>query len=296
VDPGFAPPAIIPAAVSNESNSAQNGSTALLNLIKITFYNNKTALSFHMAESSNTKLSVVIPAYNEELRLPRTLDDSIQYLRRQPYGAEILVVDDGSTDGTGRVVRERRDVSVPVKLLQHPDGENHGKGASVKRGILAAGGDFRLFMDADNSTTLDQVERFWPFFERGFDVVIGSRALSGSVIGCHQARYKEIAGRLGNWIVQRLAVAGVRDTQAGFKMFTAGAVERIFPGVTIDKWGYDVELLAIAQALGYRIREVPITWLNSPGSKVTVRTYFEVLGEIWKIRRNLRKGLYGNTG
>ncbi|MBN2241549.1 MAG: glycosyltransferase family 2 protein [Acidobacteria bacterium] len=246
-----------------------------------------------MTESSDIHLSVVIPAYNEELRLPDTLSHAIAYLKTQPYRSEIIVVDDGSSDGTGQVVRRQRDAApVCLELLRHPDGANHGKGASVKRGILAAQGKYRLFMDADNSTTLNQVERFWPFFHLGFDVVIGSRALRDSVVVLRQPKAKEIAGQFGNWLIRQLAVPGIFDTQAGFKIFRRDAAERIFQRVTIDKWGYDIELLVIARALGYRIREVPITWINAEGSKVTLKSYFEVLGEIRKMRRNLRAGLY----
>jgi len=238
------------------------------------------------------QLSVIMPAYNEELRVPRTLHQTIEYLKGQPYSSEILVVNDGSTDGTERIVRDLCSAPVSVRLLAHADGANHGKGASVRRGMLQACGLYRLFMDADNSTTLDQVERFWPFFSRGYDVVIGSRALEGSVIGTHQAWYKELAGRLGNWIIRALVVPGIRDTQAGFKMFTGEKAEMIFSRQTIERWGYDIELLAIARAQRCRIGEVPITWINASGSKVSLGAYFEVLGEVWNIRRNLKAGLY----
>jgi dolichyl-phosphate beta-glucosyltransferase len=246
-----------------------------------------------MSRDQNIALSVVIPAYNEALRLPRTLDESIAYLQSQVYGSEIIVVDDGSTDGTGNVVRDRFSSPVPLYLLNHPDGANHGKGAAVKRGMMEARGAYRLFMDADNSTKLEQVEHFWPCFNDGYHLVIGSRALRDSVIGIHQAKHKELAGRFGNWIIRTFAVPGIRDTQAGFKMFTGRAADLIFPRQTIDRWGYDIELLAIAQAHALRIAEVPITWINAEGSKVTVGTYFEVLGEVGRIRRNLRKGVYG---
>jgi len=245
-----------------------------------------------MPKQSAVQLSVIIPAYNEELRLPRTLRQSIEYLKAQPYGSEIIVVNDGSTDETERVVRENCSDSIPVRLLAHADGANHGKGASVKRGMLEARGVYRLFMDADNSTTLDQVDRFWPFFDQGYAVVIGSRALKGSVIGAHQAWYKELAGRLGNSIIRAFAVPGISDTQAGFKMFAGKEAEVIFSRQTIDRWGYDIELLAIARSHGFRIAEVPITWINASGSKVTMESYFEVLGEVWRVRRNLRAGLY----
>ena len=238
------------------------------------------------------RLSVIIPAYNEELRLPRTLAHTAEYLRAQPYNSEIIVVNDGSTDGTERIVREQDSTPVPMKLLAHADAANHGKGASVKRGMMEARGAYRLFMDADNSTTLDQVDRFWPFFEQGYDVVIGSRALKNSVIGVRQSRYKEIAGRCGNWLVRTLAVPGIRDTQAGFKVFSAKAAGIIFPRQTIGRWGYDIELMVLARAHGFRIREVPITWINASGSKVTMKSYFQVLCDVLQIRRNLKAGLY----
>lgn len=253
------------------------------------------ALCYHkgqMSDSSNIQLSVVIPAYNEEQRLPHTLEDVLTYLKAQPYRSEIIVVNDGSDDATERVVLEQDPSPVLMEVLGHPDGRNHGKGASVKRGIMASHGTFRLFMDADNSTTLNQIDGFWPFFDRGVDVVIGSRALEDSVIDRHQTRIKEIAGRLGNWFVRTLTVPGIFDTQAGFKMFTGKAAERIFPKVTIDAWGFDIEILVIARSLGYRICEIPITWMNTPGSKVTTKAYFGVLSDVWRIRKNLKSGLY----
>jgi dolichyl-phosphate beta-glucosyltransferase len=245
-----------------------------------------------MPNQSSIRLSVVIPAFNEALRLPRTLREVLEYLKSQPFDSEILVVNDGSNDGTEQVVQEQLPTPVPVRVLGHPDGANHGKGASVKRGMMEARGAYRLFMDADNSTTLDQIDRFWPSFERGFDVVIGSRALKSSVIGLHQAKYKELAGRIGNLLIRAFAVPGIMDTQAGFKMFTGKAADLIFPRLTIVRWGFDIELLAIAQAHGFRICEVPITWINAAGSKVTISSYPQVLGEIRSIRRNLKAGLY----
>ncbi|MBN1570764.1 MAG: glycosyltransferase family 2 protein [Acidobacteria bacterium] len=245
-----------------------------------------------MLNNSDVRLSVVIPAYNEELRLPRTLEHSLDYLKAQSYSSEIIVVNDGSVDGTERILREWKSDPLPVKLISHEDGKNHGKGASVRKGMMEAHGAYRLFMDADNSTTADQIDRFWPLFDKGYGVVIGSRALANSVIGARQARYKELAGRFGNWLIQKLAVPGIADTQAGFKMFSAEAAGIIFPRQTIDRWGYDVELLVIARSHHCRIGEVPITWLNASGSKVTLKSYFQVLGDVLRIRRNLKAGLY----
>jgi len=245
-----------------------------------------------MQTQSSVHLSVVIPAYNEEYRLPDTLSQTIEYLESQPYRSEIIVVNDGSTDGTEKVVREYLSNSVSMNLLAHPDGANHGKGASVRLGMMKAEGAFRLFMDADNSTSLDQIDRFWPLFKQGYDFVIGSRTLEGSVIGVHQAWYKELAGRLGNWVIRICTVPGISDTQAGFKMLVGEKAEVIFPRQTIEKWGFDIELLVIARSHGLAIGEVPVSWINASGSKVSIGSYFEVLKEVWQIRRNLKAGLY----
>ncbi len=245
-----------------------------------------------MPSLSTIRLSVVIPAYNEEARLPGTLRLSAEFLGSQPYSAEIIVVDDGSRDGTPQVVQEQAGRPVSVRLVSHPDMANHGKGAAVRLGMQEAKGEFRLFMDADNSTTLEQVERFWPCFEEGFDVVIGSRKVAGANVAVHQPYYKEVAGRLGNWVVRTLAVPGICDTQAGFKMFTRKSAEIIFPRLTLDRWGFDIEILAIARRHGCRIREMPITWINAPGSKVGFGSYFQVLSEVLHVRRNLKSGRY----
>lgn len=244
------------------------------------------------AVQAGPRLSVIIPAYNEERRLPRTLVEVVRYLARQRYRSEVIVVDDGSTDRTADVVHRATSESVPVRLVQHPDRRNHGKGAAVRRGILAASGQYRLFMDADNSTTIDQVERLWPHFDEGYDVVIGSRDVKGAVVAVHQARVKELAGDFGNLLVRMLAVPGISDTQAGFKAFTERVVTDIFPSLVVDRWGFDIEVLAVARARGYRVKEAPIRWVNDPESKVKFSSYFQVLSELWRIRRNLRMGLY----
>jgi len=240
---------------------------------------------------SDVHLSVIIPAYDEESRLPGTLRQVGAFLAAQPYVSEVLVVDDGSRDGTAAAVRGCTAVTL-LRLIQHPDGGNHGKGASVRRGMIEARGAFRLFMDADNSTTIDQIAALWPWFEQGYDITIGSRRAPGAHVEVHQAWYKELAGRFGNHLIRALAVPGIEDTQAGFKMFTGRAAAAVFPRQTVDRWGSDVEVLAIARLLGFRIREVPIVWVNAPGSKVKMSSYLQVLHEVWRIRRNLKSGRY----
>jgi len=239
----------------------------------------------------NVHLSVIIPAYNEESRLPATLRHVGEYLRAQPYGSEVIVVDDGSVDGTAAVVRAFTAIE-SLRLVRHADGMNHGKGAAVRLGMMEARGAFRLFMDADNSTTLDQVAGLWPWFDEGYDIAIGSRKAPGARVEVHQAWYKELAGRFGNYVIRTLAVPGIADTQAGFKMFTSRSAEALFRRQTIDRWGYDIEVLAIARLVGFRIREVPIVWINAPGSKVRLGSYIEVLSEVWRIRKNIRSGIY----
>ena len=244
-------------------------------------------------KASEVHLSVIVPAYNEEERLPGTLGDVMRYLEAQTYNAEVIVVDDGSTDDTAQVVRNWPKTDIPLRLLAHADGRNHGKGAAVRLGMQHAAGRFRLFMDADNSTTIDHLEQFWPLIDAGFDVVIGSRDVKGAEISVRQPWYKVLAGDLGNVIIRYLAVPGIYDTQAGFKLFRAECVEEMLPHLTIDRWGFDVELLVAARCRGYRIREVPITWRNAAQSKVGALTYLDVLREVWQVRRNLRAGRYG---
>jgi dolichyl-phosphate beta-glucosyltransferase len=241
---------------------------------------------------SAVHFSVVIPAFNEAQRLPATLDSVLAYLAKQSYSAEVLVVDDGSRDDTARVVRDRPPGGTPLRLLSHSDGRNHGKGATVRRGLAEATGTYRLFMDADNSTSLDHVERFWPFVEQGCDVVIASRDIDGAQVVIHQPWYKELGGKVGNLIIRALAVRGIADTQAGFKLFTRRCVEDILPRLTIDRWGFDVEMLVAARRRGYRIAEVPIVWRNHHASNVPAFAYVEVLGEVWRIRRQMRQGWY----
>lgn len=248
-----------------------------------------------MQKSDSVRLSVVIPAYNEAERLPATLEDVLRYLARQDYGAEVIVADDGSTDATARIVREWPSDGVPLSVVAHPNGRNHGKGAAVRLGMSRARGEHRLFMDADNSTTIDHLERFWPFVADGYDVVIGSRDVAGAEIPVRQPWYKVLAGDFGNLLVRLLAVPGIYDTQAGFKLFSRACIEELLPLLTIDRWGFDVELLVAARCRGYRIKEVPIVWRNAAQSKVGALTYIEVLGEVWRVRRNRKAGRYAKN-
>jgi dolichyl-phosphate beta-glucosyltransferase len=235
-------------------------------------------------------LSVVIPAYNEEKRLPHTLRATIGYLKKQSYEWEIIVVNDGSHDKTADVVRTFSVEDDRVRVLQY--GGNKGKGYAVRYGMTRAKGKIQVFMDADNSTSIDHVEKFIPFVEKGFDVVIGSRDIDGAEISVHQPKWKELLGDLGNIWIQLWAVPGIKDTQTGFKLFTKKASKDVFPYLTIDRWGFDVEALAVARMKGYKISEQPVRWINDPNSKVSGSAYVEVLKEVVQVRLNMTRGVY----
>lgn len=238
-------------------------------------------------EGGVPRLSVVIPCFNEERRLPATIEDVLAYLRRQPYASEVVIVDDGSTDGTAAFVRPRRSNAPTLRLVSHSP--NRGKGYAVRRGLLEARGEVRLFMDADNSTRIAEVEGFWPCFAEGADVVIGSRAFAGARIEVRQSWPKVLAGRLGNRLIRALAVPGIRDTQAGFKAMTARVAEAVAPLLSVDGFGFDIELLALARREGLAIREVPIRWRNDFESKVRARDYVRVLGTVFRVRRTVAR-------
>lgn len=238
-------------------------------------------------------MSIVVPAYNEAARLPNTLQRMQEYLLQRPFSSEIIVVLDGPTDATLDFVRSAaRDVP-QLKILERND--NRGKGYTVKEGMLAAKGEVRLFCDADNSTDIAHFDKMKPLFDQGYDVVIASRNAKDvpeALQVVSQAWYKRAIGRLGNRIVQIAVVPGIWDTQCGFKAFRAEAAERIFAQTTIDRWGFDIEVLALAQRLGYKIGIVSARWLNDDRSHVKLSDYFHVLGDTFTVRRNLLSGKY----
>lgn len=236
-------------------------------------------------------LSVIIPAYKEEQRIGKTLLAIDKYLSKQKYQYEIIVVsDEGSPNKTVEVVKNFQKMVKNLKLIENK--QNHGKGFVVRQGMLEAKGEYRLFTDADNSTSIDQIENLLPFFGQGYDVVIGSRAIQGANINIHQPFYKELLGKTGNKIIQIVAVWGIKDTQAGFKCFKAEVADKIFSKTTIDRWGFDIEVLALARKFNYKIKEVPINWVNDLASHVKMSDYISVLMETFKIRWNLIIGRY----
>lgn len=225
-------------------------------------------------------LSIVIPAYNEAERLPNTLLRIHRYVKAGSFTYEILVVLDGPTDGTRDVLRS---VAKRIDNLRVIDRvTNRGKGYSVREGMLNASGQIRLFTDADNSTDIAHFEAMKTFFDRGYDVVIASRNAkdaAGASQVVPQAWYKRAIGQIGNGVVQLLAARGIWDTQCGFKAFRAEAAERIFFRSTIDGWGFDMEVLALARALNLKIGIVPAHWINDPRSHVRSWDYLRVLAD-----------------
>ncbi|MBI2063362.1 MAG: glycosyltransferase family 2 protein [Candidatus Yanofskybacteria bacterium] len=236
-------------------------------------------------------LSVIIPAYNEEKHIRKTVESIHQYLSGKNIEYEILVVTDGSKDKTNDIVRSMTAAIPTLQLLDYD--RNRGKGFAVREGMLKARGQYRLFTDADNATTIDHIEKMLPFFGQGYGVVIASIAAKGSVVASgSEPIWRRVFGTLGNLFIQLMAVPGISDTQRGFKITTAEAANKIFSKATIDRWGFDVEMLALARKFGYKIKEVPIFWKNDPSSHVKLNAYFQVLTETVKIRWNLMTGKY----
>ncbi|MEA3273656.1 MAG: dolichyl-phosphate beta-glucosyltransferase [Patescibacteria group bacterium] len=243
-------------------------------------------------EKEKIKLSVVIPAYNEEKRIGPTILDVDRYLSSQDYVSEILVVIDGATDKTAQVVKKYEGMVQNLRIIDNP--ENHGKGYVVRQGLLEARGQFRLFMDADNSTTVDHIAKAFPHFEKGFSLVIGSRDIKGSEITEHQARWKELLGNLGNLMIQFLGgLWGIPDTQCGFKVLSSEATRKICPLMRIDRWGFDIEMLVLAKRLNFKIKEFPVEWKNDAESKVSLGSYFQTFKELLQVRFNVWTGKYG---
>lgn len=226
------------------------------------------------------RLSLVVPAYNEEVRLRGSLPAVLEYLGRQPYTWELIVVDDGSCDRTGEVVRELGGRAPNIRVLRNEP--NRGKGYSIRRGMLEARGEYRLFSDADFSTPIEEVEKFWQAVAEGYEVVIGSRGLADSELIVRQNFLRESMGRVFNKLVRWMLLPGIYDTQCGFKLFSARAAEYVFAHQTLEGFAFDVEILYLARRAGLRVKEVPIRWINSPATKVSplrdaVRMFVDLL-------------------
>jgi glycosyltransferase involved in cell wall biosynthesis len=237
-------------------------------------------------------LSIVIPAYNEERRLPKALEQIAAYLDARALRAEILVVDDGSTDTTARLIEGCREKYPGLRLVSN--GRNRGKGFSVRHGILEARGEIALFSDADLSTPIEEADKLLQALrEKSCDAAIGSRALVGSLIEVHQSAFREQSGILFNRLVRWIARLEFSDTQCGFKAFRREQTRILFEQQRIERFGFDPEILFLAKRHGLRVTEIPVRWSHDSATKVNVvadgiRMFLELL----VIRWNSLRGLY----
>ena len=236
-------------------------------------------------------ISIIIPAYNEEKRLPATLERVAAYLCAGGWQfAEIVVVDDGSADGTVAVA-ERLQAGCPaLRVVRNPG--NRGKGYAVRHGMLECRGEWALFTDADLSSPIEELEKLWQAAEKGAQVAVGSRALDRRLIGVHQSWFRENAGRIFNLVMRLITGLPFRDTQCGFKLFEARAARDIFGRQVLDGFGFDVEVLFIAQRLGYRSVEVPVRWNDVQGTKVSTLRGLAAFLDPLKVRWNQVRGRY----
>jgi dolichyl-phosphate beta-glucosyltransferase len=233
-------------------------------------------------------LSIVIPAYNEAARIAPTLRAVAGWVAMEGIVAEILVVDDGSSDATVQVVEQLADELGSLRVIASTP--NLGKGHAVRLGMLSARGTLRLFMDADHSTPVHELPKLLDRIAAGADVAIGSRRAPGAVRGVPPPWYRRAWSRLANQVVQAQLLAGIHDTQCGFKLFTAAAARQIFARVTTCGWGFDLEALVLARQLGYRIDEVAVTWSDDPRSRIhPLRDAVRITRELLRIRRAVRR-------
>lgn len=229
-------------------------------------------------------LSIIIPCYNEQDRLPTTLAAIKNYLSAQAYDYEVIVVDNGSTDQTRNIVESFVPLLPSLRIVSK---KSHGKGWAVKQGMLEATGELRLFTDADNSTDISQIEKLLPYINEGYDVVISSRRLPESVLTHPSPKFRQFLSSLFAFVVSLILPTGVKDTQNGFKLFTKKAAESIFPQQAIYYWAFDVEILALARKFGFKIKEVPIVWVNDERSRMNVKGMIRMIFEVMLARLNL---------
>lgn len=234
-------------------------------------------------------LSIIIPAHNEQNRLPRTLEQVFAFLNQQSYEAEVLVVENGSSDRTLEIAQGFTAEHKNLRVLREA---GRGKGLAVRRGMLEAHGQYRFMCDADLSMPIEEVNKFLPPARSDFDIAIGSREAPDS-IRYEEPFYRHFGGRLINLAIRILILPGLQDTQCGFKCFRAEAAEKLFTRQTLEGWSFDIELLFIACRMGYRVVEIPIHWYYRPESKVsTVPDALRLIGDIFLIRANARRGIY----
>jgi dolichyl-phosphate beta-glucosyltransferase len=239
-------------------------------------------------------LSVVIPAYKEKERIGSNLLEIEKFLSTKDFEYEVIIVVDGSPDNTAEVANN---YARQVKNLRVIDNkENHGKGYVVRQGLLEAKGKYVVFLDADGSTSITHVDKFLPELEAGADVIVGSRKIKGSFVQIHQPKYREFMGEGGNWLIRIvLGLWSFPDTQCGFKMLTGEAAHQVAKRMVVDRFGFDFELIIIAKELGFKIKQMPVRWLNEDGSTVSLtgpNGFIQVLIDLFKTKLRLITGKY----
>jgi dolichyl-phosphate beta-glucosyltransferase len=235
-----------------------------------------------------TFLSVIIPAHNEENRLPKALDQVLRFLDGQPFTSEVIVVENGSSDNTLAIAQQFAEQHKRVRVLQ----SERGKGAAVKRGMLEAQGEYRFMCDADLSMPVDEISKFIPPELEGVDIAIASREAKGAV-RYNEPAYRHLGGRGINFLIQILILPGLNDTQCGFKCFRADVAEVLFNKQTLSGWSFDIEVLYIARKFGYHAHEIPIHWYHDAETKVrALPDAIRMFQDIFRIHANARRGLY----
>ena len=237
------------------------------------------------------RYSIVIPAYNESARIAESLDKILQYAGTRNWNVEIIVVDDGSSDSTPEIVHARAAENPCLRLISNPG--NRGKGYSVRNGMLHAQGEILLFSDADLSSPIEEFDKLLAAIAQGADVAIGSRWVNADLQTEKQPIHRQLFGRLFNLALRLTLGLKFKDTQCGFKAFTRASAQAIFPLQTIERWGFDPELIYLAQRLGYRVEEVPVAWAHREGTRINpLRDGIRMLGEMLQIRWNAITGKY----
>lgn len=242
-----------------------------------------------MSRDSSVFLSIIVPAYNEETRLPGTLEQIAQFLNAQPYSSEVLIVENGSTDRTCEIAELFSAGHPQFRLIREVQ---RGKGRAVRTGMLSAGGEYRFMCDADLSMPVSEIINFLPPAAGDFDIAIASREARGA-IRYNEPFYRHLGGRVINTLIRWTILPGLHDTQCGFKCFSSRVAQDIFSYQTMTGWSFDIELLYIARRRGYRIHEIPIHWYFNPDTKLNAfRDAIRMLSDIFQIRSNWRQGLY----